>query len=127
MSESAYSIEPEKSKDLLRLRLSGYWTEEIFNDYEARLAAVLEAVWPLAATRSRLLILTDIRNLDVLPQPVVARFQSLGQQRVAEVRKVATLVPEGALRMMQTKRIVTQEKSKFFTSEDEAIAWLSAD
>ena len=127
MNDSAYSIEPDQSKNLLRLRLSGYWTEEIFNDYEARLAAVLKDVWPRADNRSRLLILTDIRDLEVLPQPVVGRFQSLGEQRGAEVKKIATVVSEGALRMMQAKRIVAQQKSRFFASEDEALAWLSAD
>ncbi|WP_375398887.1 hypothetical protein [uncultured Sphingomonas sp.] len=127
-----YLIELDPRKNYMRLTFSGYMDHATLDRFEQELAAAFERM-PLEGGRpGDYLLLNDARASNVQSQDITARFQACIAQYGPLVRRIAMLMSQSPLEMMQAKRVQAKRVAAghgtaFFLSEEDALAWLFGD
>ena len=114
-----YSVEIDEQRNLLRLTLRGFWTAETLRAFTAELMPIIAA---RIVAKGNVDALIDCREFAVQSPEQAAGFQKLFIQPGDIVRR-AVIMPS-ALGRMQAERALGPNMLRYFSTEQEAIAWL---
>lgn len=115
-----FSIEIDKPRNLLCVRMSGFYSVEDVARYHAAIDAATEE---LGGAPSRQHMLNDISEMRIQSQEVVAAFRSVMSDPRYRARRVAFVVAS-TLARLQLQRVIGSRRARMFESEAEALAWL---
>lgn len=118
-----YDIDVDVARDLVRIRLGGFYTVEAIEQF--RLARDL-AHTKLRCAPNQHMTLTDISEMAIQSQDIVLAFQRLLADPVARSRKLA-FVHGSNLARMQVQRAASNRFMRTFNNPHEAEAWLFAE
>jgi hypothetical protein len=119
-----YEIGVDRSLRLIRVRLAGLPAAVEVANYERELK---QRVLDLTRDGREFKLLIDLRDSKVLAQQDTKQVQERMQWHVEHGLHKAALVITSMLLQMQTKRIAPDNRFNYFTSEEEAMAWLRSD
>jgi hypothetical protein len=117
---AAYSITAEPEHDLIRIRMSGFFTRE---DVTGFLAARREAHALLTCGANQHLTLNDIREMKIQAQDIVDAFRDLLADPECHSRRLAFIVSP-TLARTQLVRAMAMRDARCFEDAAEAEAWL---
>lgn len=120
MREDLFSIEVDVGRDLVRMTLSGFFTSEDIARFNV---ARLEAYSALRCEPNQHVTLIDIREMHIQAQARIGDFQ----QGIADPRTAAkrlAFVVARSLARLQVQRAAQGREAGYFTSVEEAEAWL---
>jgi hypothetical protein len=115
-----FSIEIDAPRNLLRVRMSGFYSLE---DVERYHAAVDAATLALGGAPSRQLMLNDISGMQIQAQEIIAAFKQVVSDPRYRERRVGFVVASSLARL-QLVRVIGGRNAQLFESEAEALAWL---
>ena len=115
-----FHIEVDAARDLVRIAMSGFFTEETVHRF---LAARADAHHQLRCGPNQHLTLNDMRGMDVRSQPVVESFRTVLAAPEYRSRRLAFVVT-GALSRMQLMRTLDGRDAHCFDDPEAAEAWL---
>lgn len=118
MDEGIFDIGWEPATTTLVIRLGGFWTEEIYENYVRDLARVTGTI------RCRYSVILDITKSAVQTQATIAGHEKIKEERRAEIIRMA-IVGSGAITQMQAKRAIHNLETRFFPTEAEAREWIA--
>jgi len=117
-----YRIEVDPSRDLVRIRMAGFFTvEDIQGFLEARRAAHAE----LTCARNQHLTLNDLRDMKIQSQEMVDAFRSMLADPTYRSRRLAFIVGP-TLARTQLMRAVAGRDVRCFEDSWTGEAWLLA-
>ncbi|MEZ0242776.1 MAG: hypothetical protein ACAH11_05335 [Sphingomonas sp.] len=117
-----YSIEVEPNRNLVRIRMSGFFTpEDIAGFLEARRVAHRQ----LTCGRNEHLTINDIRDMKIQSQDMVDAFRELLADPVYRSRRLAFVVGP-TLARTQVVRALANRTARIFEDFWSAEAWLFA-
>ena len=117
-----FSVEIDRPRNLLRVRMWGFYAIEDVARYHAAIDAASEE---LGGAPSRQRMLNDISGMQIQSQDVVAAFQNVMSDPKYRARRVAFVVASSLARM-QLLRVIGSRRAELFTREVEALAWLGS-
>ncbi len=120
MTASAFSIQVEPERDLVRIALSGFFAP---SDVSAFVAARNKAHQELRCAANAHLTLVDVRALKIQPQDAVAAFRATLNAPEHRSRRLA-FITASTLARNQLTRAVGTRAARFFVDPAEAEAWL---
>ena len=124
MSPASFTIDVDPPRDLVRIRLSGFFSVD---DVERFAAELLLAHRRLGcARRGGPLTINDISGMAIQSQDVVARWGAFLADPTHRSRRLAFVVGS-TLARMQLQRVIQGRDAKVFTDAGEAERWLFAD
>jgi len=116
-----YSVTYDPEAGIIRMAVSGFWEVGMVDD----LAAELKPALALArASCGQVLVLSDARDFPVQSAEVGMAFGKL-EMETGPLRDRMAMVVGSTLAKMQGQRAVAGSVTAFFTSVDEAEAWLA--
>lgn len=121
MSSANYSIDVDPLRDLVRVRLSGFFTTEEIDRFEAELQREHRRLG--CDRRGGPLTLNDLTAMSIQSQEVLARWGEFLANPTHRSRRLA-LVVASALGRMQLQRIIGDRNARVFTDAVEAEKWL---
>lgn len=116
-----YEIGVDRSLRLIRVRLSGVPAADEVANYERDLK---QRVLDLTRDGKEFNLLIDLRESKLLAQQDTKQVQERMQWHVEHGLRKAALVITSMLLQMQTRRIAPDNRFNYFTSEEEAMAWV---
>ena len=124
MSPASFTIEVEPSRDLVRIRLSGFFSVDDVGRFQAELLLAHRRLG--CGRRGGPLTINDISDMAIQSQDVVARWRAFIDDPAHRSRRLAFVVGT-TLARMQLQRTINGRDAKVFTAADEAEQWLFAD
>ena len=118
-----YSIDVEPSRDLVRIRMSGFFE---LSDIEGFVDARRVAHRQLTCGANRHLTLNDIRDMKIQSQEIVDAFRELLADPLYRSRRLAFVVGP-TLARTQVVRALANRSARCFEDFWSAEAWLFAD
>lgn len=118
-----FSIEIDAPRNLLRVRVWGFFSVEDVARYHA---AVDEASMALGGAPSRQMMLCDATEMRIQSQDVVAAFQQVMADPKYRDRRVAFVVASSLARM-QVQRVIGERTALLFENDRDALAWLASE
>ncbi|WP_404335371.1 hypothetical protein AB2M62_15985 [Sphingomonas sp. MMS12-HWE2-04] len=115
-----YTIDVEPSRDLIRIQLSGFFTEA---DFAGLLAARSAAHAQLNCRPNQHVTLTDVRDMKIQAQEMVEAFRAMIADPSYRAKRLAFVVSP-TLARSQLVRAVGARDAHFFEDMGEAEAWL---
>jgi len=124
MSEQAFKIETDLSRNYLRLTYTGFLAvtqlAPLEREVDAAFASLIAAGHPRGSHRT----MVDLINAGVQSQEVAVCLQRLAARVRALSRRVAILMPNSMLTALQIKRTVPEDAYATFHDEKDAFTWL---
>ena len=115
-----YSIEVEPKRDLVRIRMGGFFEiEDIEGFFEMRKIAHRE----LTCSRNRHVTINDIRDMKIQSQEIVAAFREMLSAPDYQSRRLA-FVTGPTLARSQLMRTLVNRNARCFDDQAAAEAWL---
>ena len=124
MSPASFTIEIDPSRDLVRIRLSGFFSVDDIGRFQAELLLAHRRLG--CGRRGGPLTINDISNMAIQSQDVVARWGAFLADPAHRSRRLAFVVGS-TLARMQLQRTINGRDAKVFTAADEAEQWLFAE
>lgn len=124
MSPASYSIDLDPPRDLVRIRLSGFFGIDDIARFQAELR--LAHLRLGCGRRGGPLTINDISGMAIQSQDVVARWGAFLADPAHRSRRLAFVVAS-ALARMQLQRVIGGRDAQVFTDGSEAELWLFAD
>ncbi|RYY23595.1 MAG: hypothetical protein EOP62_19800 [Sphingomonadales bacterium] len=118
-----FSIEAEPARDLIRIRMSGFFTEP---DILAFLAARRAAHAELRCAANQHVTLNDVRDMKIQSQDMVESFRAMLSDPLYRSRRLAFVVGP-TLTRTQLIRAISARDAKCFEDVWAAEAWLRLD
>lgn len=118
-----YSIRVEPDRDLVRIRMAGFFTPA---DVEVFVRDRAEAHRALRCGPNLHLTLNDVREMKIQPQDAVVAFQAVMAQPEYRSHRLAFLVAP-TLARAQLQRALAAREARLFEREADAEAWLFAE
>jgi hypothetical protein len=115
-----FAIDVEPARDLVRIRMSGFFTAE---DIEAFLARRAEAHRQLTCGPNQHLTLNDLREMKIQAQDSVEMFRTMLADPVYRSRRLAFVIGK-TLARTQLGRALDQRYARCFEDSATAEAWL---
>lgn len=115
-----YSISVDPSRDLVRIRMSGFFTQA---DIESFLAARREAHVQLTCPANAHLTLNDIRDMKIQSQEIVESFRAMLAAPEYRSRRLAFIV-SSTLALSQLGRALAGRHARCFDDPAAAEHWL---
>lgn len=119
-----YSIATDASRQLIRLTFVGQWEPAMVGAYRRDLDHALAAMLAEGGRPGSYHTLVDLREQAVQSRETAADFQAIIAAYSPLSRRTAILMSGSALHRMQIMRISGDAGRAFFTTEEEAMAWL---
>ena len=116
--EASYSITPDKSRNLARVKMAGFFTERDVQEFAATYRQVLTY---LKAPGH--LTLVDITQMSIQSQDIVGAFAALLASPDVRSSKLA-FITSSSLSRLQAQRLTDREGVEFFDRMDSAEDWL---
>lgn len=116
-----YAIEFDKAARLLRLRLSGFWTEDVLRRFAADLLAAVQSA---GAAGTPFDVLSDTSRFPVQSTEVAQGFERIMQAGASMHQGRTAIVVASTLNKIQAERIFTEPTVRIFTAAEEAARWL---
>ena len=123
MSPTNFTIELDPSHDLVRIRLSGFFSVDDVGRFEAELLLAHRRLG--CGRKGGPLTIADISGMAIQSQDVVARWSAFLANPAHRSRRLAFLVGS-TLARMQLQRTIGGRDAMVFTAADEAERWLFA-
>jgi len=123
MSQADFSIDLEPSRDFIRVRLSGFFSVEDIERFQAELHSAHRRLG--CSSRGGPLTLNDISGMAIQSQDVIAKWQAFLTNPAHRSRRLAFVVAS-ALARMQLQRAIGDRDAQVFTNAQEAEQWLFA-
>jgi hypothetical protein len=120
--DAAFSITADPARDLVVMRLTGFFTPA---DLERFVAERRIVHGTLRCGPNRHLTLADTSRISIQSQEMVARFGAMLADPAYRSRRLA-FVTGSSLARMQLQRAIGSRDAQVFTDEREAMAWLFA-
>lgn len=118
-----FTIDVEPERDLVRIRMSGFFTPE---DIDAFLAARATAHGRLTCAPNQHLTLNDLREMKIQAQESVEMFRTMLADPAYRSRRLAFVMGR-TLARTQLNRALDQRYARCFEDVPTAEAWLFAD
>jgi hypothetical protein len=115
-----FSVHLDRTQRLIRVTLEGFWDTSTIERYVAELLPCIKAA---REDYDEVLVLSDARNFPVQAADVVAAFREGGGAFGIPWDRMA-VVMTSTLAKMQGARTVSDPGTQFFTSVEDAEAWL---
>ncbi|MBC9033267.1 hypothetical protein IAG41_12785 [Sphingomonas sp. JC676] len=115
-----YSIQVDPSRDLIRIRMSGFFT---LADVDGFLAARAKAHAELTCRRNAHLTINDLREMKIQSQEIVDAFRAMLAAPEYRSRRLAFIV-SSTLARSQLGRALANRHARCFEDSDAAEAWL---
>jgi len=115
-----YSIQVDPSRDLVRIRMSGFFTH---HDIEGFLAARRQAHAELTCRRNAHLTLNDLRAMKIQSQEIVDAFRAMLAAPEYRSRRLAFIV-SSTLARSQLGRALAGRDARCFEDPEAAERWL---
>ena len=122
MSFASYSIDLDLPRDLVRIRMSGFFSVEDISRFQKE----LKAAHALLGCRGRPLTINDISGMAIQTQEVTARWGAFLANPAHRSRRLAFVVAS-TLARAQLKRAIGNRDARMFRNAAEAEEWLFAD
>ena len=117
---AAFAIEIDPSRDLVRIRMSGFFDHASIAAFVVDLRA---AHRKLRCGPNRFVTVNDIRDMKIQSQDIVAAFQAMLGDPAIRSRRLAFVV-SSTLARMQLMRVISDRTAQCFTDAADAEAWL---
>ncbi len=124
MTNASFSIDLDPPRDLVRIRLSGFFSVEDVARFQAELLLAHGRL--RCARRGGPLTINDISSMSIQSQDVVARWGAFLANPAHRSRRLAFVVGS-TLARMQLQRAIGARDARVFTDAAEAEQWLFAD
>lgn len=124
MSAASFTIELDPARDLVRIRLSGFFSVDDVARFQAELLLAHRRL--ACSRRGGPLTINDISDMAIQSQDVVARWGAFLADPAHRSRRLAFVVGS-TLARMQLQRVIGGRDAKVFTAADEAEQWLFAE
>lgn len=121
MSPASYSIDLDPARDLVRIRMAGFFGVADIDRFQAELVSAHPRLG--GRPRGGPLTINDIRGMAIQSQDVVARWGSFLADPTHRSRRLAFVVAS-TLARMQLQRVIGGRDAGVFTDEAEAERWL---
>ena len=121
MSPASFSIDLDPLRDLVRVRLSGFFSVEDIARFQAELLLAHRQL--ACARRGGPLTVNDISGMAIQAQDVVARWGAFLADPAHRSRRLAFVVAS-TLARMQLQRAIGGRDARVFTDTAEAERWL---
>ncbi|MES2988454.1 MAG: hypothetical protein V4808_11155 [Pseudomonadota bacterium] len=118
-----FSVEAEPSRDLIRIRMAGFFTQA---DILAFLAARRDAHAKLRCPANQHITLNDVRDMKIQSQEMVDAFRAVLVDPLYRSRRLAFVVGP-TLTRTQLTRAITGRDARCFDDVWAAEAWLQLD
>lgn len=118
MPRMSFDVEPER--DLVRITLAGFFTPA---DVDRFVAARDAAHAQLRSAPNAHVTLVDMRAMQIQSQETVAAFQRVLTDPRAVSRRLAFVVARSLARL-QIKRAAAEREAAYFTTIEDAEAWV---
>lgn len=118
-----FSIELRRERNLLDVRMAGFFT---LDDVARYRAAITAASRELGGDPGQQIMICDISEMRIQSQEVVEAFRQNMADPLYARRRVA-LVASATLARTQAQRAVGRREARMFTSRADAEAWLFSD
>jgi hypothetical protein len=117
---ASFAFDVDPARHLVRTTLRGFFTPAVLDAYlTARRAAFAQLRCPV----THHLALTDVREMKIQSQEMVAAFGTLLADPATRSRRLA-FVTASTLARQQLRRAIGHRDARCFTDMDEAQAWL---
>ncbi len=124
MSPASYSIDLEPARDLVRVRMAGFFGVADIDRFQAELVGAHRRLG--LGRKGGPLTINDVRAMAIQSQDVVARWGAFLSDPSHRSRRLAFVVAS-ALARMQLQRAIGGRDARVFTDEAEAERWLFAE
>lgn len=124
MFPASFSIELDPPRDLVRIRLSGFFSVDDVTRFQAELLLAHKRL--RCGRRGGPLTINDISGMAIQSQDVVARWGAFLADPAHRSRRLAFVVGSSLARM-QLQRAIGGRDARVFTDAAEAERWLFAD
>jgi hypothetical protein len=123
--DAEYSIEIDRSRDLIRIRMGGLFT---LDDIAAFLEARRRAHAELGCAPNQHLTLNDLRTMKIQSQEVVAAFRDMLADPAFRSRRLAFVAAQTLARSQLVRALGGRDArdARFFDYIEDAEAWLFA-
>lgn len=116
--EASYSVTPDKSRNLVRVKMAGFFDQEGVQEFAATYRQVLSH---LKAPGH--LTLVDITGMNIQAQDIAGAFAALLASPDVRSRRLA-FVCSSSLARLQAQRLTDREGVEFFDRMGDAEDWL---
>ena len=123
MSPAHFTIELDPSRDLVRIRLSGFFSVDDVERFQAELLLAHRRLG--CGRRGGPLTINDISDMAIQSQDVMVRWGAFLADPAHRSRRLAFVVGS-TLARMQLQRAIGSRDAMVFTAADEAERWLFA-
>lgn len=117
-----FQIRSDVARSLLRISMTGFWSERDVFDF---IAAEQAAAAALPCKKGEHLVLADLSDLKIQSQATVALFQDFIRTPTLRSRKLAMVGGKG-IAWMQIRRMMVRESIAAFADINSAEFWLFA-
>ena len=121
MSPASHLIDADPARDLVRIRLSGFFGVDDIDRFQADLMRTHRRLG--CGMRGGPLTLTDVRDMSIQSQDVVARWGAFLANPTHRSRRLAFVVASSLARM-QLQRAIGGRDARVFIDAREAERWL---
>lgn len=125
--EPPFTIVADAGHNLLRITLHGFWSPKVAEDFGVELARVRSAMIACGRSADLARVLVVLRYAGVQPQEVAAQLQLEAARQGVDDGRLAVVLAGAQLQRMQVGRIIAGDRHRSFSSEADALAWLTAD
>ena len=124
MAPASFTIEIDPARDLVRIRLSGFFSVDDVGRFQAELLVAHRRLG--CGRKGGPLTINDISDMAIQSQDVVARWSAFLADPAHRSRRLAFVVGS-TLARMQLQRVIGGRDAKVFTAADDAEQWLFAE
>lgn len=124
MTPASYTIELDPARELVRVRMAGFFAPEDVARFQAELQRVHRRLD--CGAKGGPLTINDISGMAIQSQDVVARWGAFLADPAHRSRRLAFVVAS-TLARMQLQRVIGGRDAQLFTDAAEAERWLFAD
>jgi hypothetical protein len=122
--DAFFIVDEQADRGLVSLKLRGFWTVEIFQQYRTRVLDALQRVKAAQPDRRPARMWVDLRNCPVQSPDIVARLTALEKEMKPLVAKMAVLTAS-QLKAVQARRVGSGDGYRVSLDEQELKEWLS--
>lgn len=121
--DGSFDIRIDPARDLVRTRLSGFFTRDTVSGF---IVARAEAFRQLRCGPNQHLSLTDVRDLQIQSQEIVAAFHQVLADPTYRSKRLAFITPVSLARMQLLRAISTRADgtTRCFNDPAEAERWV---